>query len=88
MAKRRTLSLTTEERSALEHIRARDKRPYLREQAGALLKIADGASVHAVARKGLLKRRKPDTVYGWLSYFEVRRTVHVRPACRGRLPPR
>jgi hypothetical protein len=88
MAKRRTLSLSAEERSELEHVRAHDKRPYLREQAAALLKIADGTSVHAVALKGLLKRRKPDTVYGWLTHFEARRTLHIRPATRGRLSPR
>lgn len=77
MAHRRTLSLTEQERSDLEHVRDRDKRPYLRVQAAALLKIADGASPNAVALHGLLKRRKPDTLYGWLDHYEEHRRVHV-----------
>lgn len=42
MAKRRTLQLSPEQRAELEATRDRDRRPYLREKAAALLKIADG----------------------------------------------
>ena len=59
----RTLSLTAVQRSELAQVRDRDRRAYLRECAAALLKIADGQSAHHVACHGLLKRRKPDTVY-------------------------
>lgn len=51
-------------------MRDTDKRPYLRERAAALLKIADGWSAHGVAREGLLKARHPDTVYAWLTRYE------------------
>ena len=43
-------------------------RTYVRKRCAALLKIADGASAHAVARHGLLKPREPDTVYAWLAH--------------------
>lgn len=70
MADRRTLDLTSEQQRALEAHRDRDPRPYVRERAAALLKIAGGLSPHAVAVGGLLKPRDPDTVYGWLTTYE------------------
>lgn len=66
---RRTLVLTPAQRAELEAARDRDPRPYLRERCAALLKVADGASAHAVARRGLLRPRDPDTVYGWLDGY-------------------
>jgi hypothetical protein len=63
----RELPLSPGQRVELERIRDRDRRAYLRERAAALLKIADGDSVRAVALHGLHRRRKPDTVYGWLA---------------------
>jgi hypothetical protein len=71
MATRRTLELKTKQRQELEEHRDHDPRPYLRERCGALLKIAAGASAHAVARQGLLKPRDPDTLYGWLRIYEA-----------------
>jgi hypothetical protein len=50
--------------------RDHDTRPYVRERCSALLKIAEGAAPHAVARQGLLKSRDPDTLYGWLAVYE------------------
>ena len=67
--KRRTLSLTPEQSTALEQIRDRDARAYMREKAAALLKIASGQSAHAVALSGLLKSRHPDTIYRWLNEY-------------------
>lgn len=87
MPTRRTLVLSPQEREELIQSRDRDPRPYLREQAAALLKIADGQSPHAVACTGLLKCRDPDTVYGWLDHFEEHRTLRVRPSCRQRFSP-
>lgn len=66
----RTLHLDADQRTALEQIRDHDKRPYRREKAAALLKVAEGYSAHFVARHGLLKPRDPDTLYGWLDAFE------------------
>jgi hypothetical protein len=69
-AYRRTLDLTESQAQELRHHRDHDSRPYVRERCAALLKIADGMSPHAVALHGLLKRRKPDTVYAWLDFYE------------------
>ena len=66
----RTLDLTQNQRQQLLHHRDHDPRPYVRERCAALLKIADGMTPHAVARHGLLKPRKPDTVYSWLDWYE------------------
>ena len=70
MAIRRTVRLKTREQRELEHYRDHDARPYVRERCGAILKIAEGAAPHAVARQGLLKPRDPDTLYGWLAVYE------------------
>lgn len=87
MPERRTLELTPQERADLVRSRDRESRPYLREQAAALLKIADGQSPHAVARHGLLRCRDPDTVYGWLNHFVDQRKLRVRPPCRRKFSP-
>jgi Helix-turn-helix domain len=71
MAARRTLELKTRQRQELAEYRDHDPRPYLRERCGALLKIAAGATAHAVARWGLLKPRDPDTLYDWLRIYEA-----------------
>lgn len=70
MPKRRYLSLSEAERAELEDIRDHHQKPYMREKASALLKIADGLSAHAVALRGLLKPRDPDALYGWLDSYE------------------
>lgn len=71
MAQRRTLRLSKEQREVLMEHRDHDARPYVRERCAAILKIADGQSPHAVARHGLLKERRPDTVYYWLNIYET-----------------
>lgn len=38
-------------------------RPYLRERAAALLKVAASIPAAVVARQGLLRPRKPETIY-------------------------
>jgi len=70
MSQRRTLALTAAQRQLLLHHRDHDPRPYVRERCAALLKVADGQSAHAVARRGLLRPREPDTVYAWLGYYQ------------------
>jgi Helix-turn-helix domain len=71
MAPRRTLGIAEDQRQELLRLRDHDPRPYVRERAAALLKIADGKSPHWVACQGLLKPRDPDTVYGWLDAYEA-----------------
>jgi Helix-turn-helix domain len=62
----RYLALTETEEQELSHLRDHAPKPYLRERAAALLKVADGQSAASVARHGLLRPRKPDTIYAWL----------------------
>jgi hypothetical protein len=71
MAQRRKLALSTARRDELVAHRDHDRRPYVRERCAAVLNIAAGTSPHAVARRGLLKPRDPDTVYGWLNAYEA-----------------
>jgi hypothetical protein len=88
MSRLRHLSLTPEQRAELIRIRDRDPRPYLREKAAGLLKIAAGESPHAVALHGLLKPRKPDTVYQWLNeYLEREYRLLPRLPSRKRFSP-
>ena len=81
------LALTPEERAALEALRATGAKPYQRERAAALLKVADGMPAAAVARTGLLRPRQPDTVYRWLDRFRAEGIAGLadRPG-RGRKP--
>lgn len=69
MAKRRELVLTAAAKQELLEHRNHHQRPDVREKAAALLKIAEGVSAYRVATSGLLKRRKPDTVYRWLNLY-------------------
>lgn len=71
MAKPLTIILTPEQRRELECARDHHEKPYVRERAAAILKIADGMSGRQVAFKGLLRRRKTDTVYDWFHRYQV-----------------
>lgn len=66
----RTLQVTPIQRAELAATRDRDHRPYLREMAAALLKIADGQSARQVALHGLHRPRLPSTVRGWLDRYQ------------------
>ncbi len=80
---RHTLQLTSEQRAELEQVRDRDRRPYLRECAAALLKVAEGQSAHQVARTGLHKPRAPDTLYRWLNKYQQHGVAGLRHCPRG-----
>src|SRR5260370_42301407 len=67
---------------------ARGPKPSPRERAAALLKIAAGAPPPAVARRGLLRPRRPETVWQWVERFTahgVAGLLTIRPG-RGRKP--
>lgn len=87
MAKRRTVSLTVSQEAELQHVVAAAPKPYLRERAAALLKVAAGQSPHQVALHGLLRERDPDTVYAWLDRYLAAGLpgLHIRSG-RGRKP--
>ncbi|MCX7840654.1 MAG: IS630 family transposase [Anaerolineae bacterium] len=65
------LVLEEYQRLTLEEMRDHHPKPYMRERAAALLKLADGASIAAIARAGLLRRRQWDTVYTWLVRYQL-----------------
>ena len=65
----RAFALTTMERQTLTDLRDHGPKAYLRERAAALLKVDAGMSPAHVAREGLLRPRKPDTIYAWLDRF-------------------
>ncbi len=87
MAKRHVLDLTDEQQDALHKLRDNGKQSYIRERAAAILKIGSGMSPHNVALNGLLKKRKPDTVYDWLRRFREQgiQGLYQKPG-RGRKP--
>lgn len=71
MPKALILTLTPQQQQELEGVRDHDERPYLRERAAALLKLADGQSGLQVAQHGVLKVRDPDTIYSWYHRYQA-----------------
>jgi hypothetical protein len=85
--RRLLLPLTTAQRSELTRLRDHDPKPYVREKAAALLKVADGWTAQAVGAYGLLRPRAADTVAHWVHSFRADGVagLAVRPG-RGRKP--
>jgi hypothetical protein len=81
------LELGQSERRELEHIRDHHPKPYVRERAAAVLKLADGLSARFIALFGLLKKREPDTVGAWRRLYlsEGINGLAIKPG-RGRKP--
>lgn len=71
MCKPLQIILNEAQQSELEQARDHDPRPYLREHAAAILKIAAGASGRDIALHGLLKRRGPKSVYRWFRRYQA-----------------
>ena len=63
------LSLTDAQRAVLLRARDRHAKPYIREQAAAILRVAEGHSVRQVAATGILKPRRRETVKLWIDRF-------------------
>jgi transposase len=61
--------LEEKQRQELEEIRDHHGKPYLRERAAAILKVADGERVTKVAERGLLKRHEPETISEWIRRY-------------------
>ncbi len=82
-----TLELTAAQRVELEKVRDRHPKPYLRERAAALLKIADGQTAGEVSRQGLFKPRYKRTVKTWLKRYQAEGLAGITiRAGRGRKP--
>lgn len=81
------ITLSDEQRRELERARNTDAKPYVRERAAAILKVADGQTVRQVALNGLLKPHEPETVAGWIERYlrEGISGLRVRPGA-GRKP--
>lgn len=69
MPKQLQLSLTNKQRAELVDLRDHADKPYLRERAAALLKIADGDSARQVAAHGLLRKRWYHTLAIWVERY-------------------
>ncbi len=85
MAQPTEFSPSAKQQAELEVARDHHALAYVRERAGALLKIAAGQSIRRVALSGLLKARDPHTVAEWLERYRAHGLagLHVRPG-RGR----
>ena len=81
------VTLTAESRAELLYLRDHASKPYLRERAAAILKVADGHPVYQVAATGLLKPRAPTTVGNWIKRYQAEgvQGLYIRPG-RGRKP--
>jgi transposase len=87
MPKTLVINLTSEQKEELEQGRDHHPKPYIRERAAAILKIATGQSGLQVAVNGLLKKRDPDTLYGWVNRYQDQgfQGLFIKPG-RGRKP--
>jgi hypothetical protein len=87
MGRRRRIVISDEQRTQLLQLRDKASKPYLRERAAAILKIADGTPLLLVASQGLLRKRDYNTLSAWLDRFESEGTagLTIRRG-RGRKP--
>jgi transposase len=87
MAKPLTIHLTPEQERELQWARDHHRKPYVRERATAILKVAEGMSGRQVALYGLLRPRDPDTIYRWIHRYKAEglEGLLIRPG-RGRKP--
>lgn len=65
-----TLNLDDAQRITLEQMRDHHPKPYLREHAMGLLKVAAGQSIQSVAVQGLMKERQWETVQSWVIRYQ------------------
>ena len=87
MPKRIRIELTDGQQKELETTRDEHPKPYMRERAAAVLKVAAGATLTEMGEHGLLKRHEPETVHGWIKAYLAEGLVgwHIKPG-RGRKP--
>ena len=69
MGRSLSVVLSDAQRLELDHARAHHPKPYIRERAAAILKVASGLSVRSVASSGLLVPREPETLSAWISRY-------------------
>ncbi len=69
MVARLKIELSQQQEQELLATRDSHAKPYMRERASAVLKVAAGESVRQVAEQGLLKRHEPETVSLWIRHY-------------------
>lgn len=69
MPKYIVVELSEKQEAELEKVRHQHPKAYMRERAAAVLKVAKGETVTAVAEKGLLTRHEPETVHHWIKHY-------------------
>jgi transposase len=81
------LELSEEQVLELEELRDHASKPYLRERAAAILKIAQGSSGRETALHGLIKPHWQDTIYEWVQRYcaEGKAGLEIKSG-RGRKP--
>lgn len=81
------LELREEQIFELEELRDHASKPYLRERAAAILKIAQGSSGRETALHGLLKPHWQDTIYEWVERYLAKGKAGLEiKSGRGRKP--
>ena len=76
MAQPLQVNLSEEQREELIDVRDHHDKPYMREKAAAVLKVAgspeeEGQSARQVALSGLLRERSPKAVRDWVHTYKV-----------------
>ena len=86
MPKRLSIELSEEERAQLERWSKNHRKPYLRERARAILRVAAGEPVYKIAQE-LRIRIHRTAVSEWVHRFQERRIegLKIQPG-RGRKP--
>ena len=81
------LLLTSDQRTCLEQARDHHPKPYIRERAAVLLKIADGRSGNWASRHGGLRPHDGDTISRWVHRYQSEGIagLSIHPG-RGRKP--
>jgi transposase len=66
----RHVELDDAQTEELRQLRDTAPKPYLRERCAAILKIAEGSVAAQIARSGLLRLRRQETVREWLNRYQ------------------
>lgn len=70
MPKRLIPQISDEQKTELEYWLFHSTKPYLRERASAILKLAQSQTVLDIAAGGLLQKRHRETVANWFHRFQ------------------
>ncbi len=87
MPKRLIPALSQVQFAELEDLQKHSPKPYLRERASAILKLANKQTATAIAQDGLLQKRHRETVSTWFHRYEAQGVEGLAiKSGRGRTP--